>query len=70
MGNYDIAKIIIDEALKENVPVNLAFALCMKESTFNPTAFNKNKNGSIDRGLFQLNNYYRPKMEEKEYYNS
>ena len=46
---------IISKALKYKVPVNLFFALAYTESRFKPHAKNKNRDGSWDYGLFQLN---------------
>jgi hypothetical protein len=44
---------------KENVDVNLVLGILIRENpTFNPQITNKNKNGTIDCGLFQLNSKY------------
>lgn len=56
-GDPEIARVILFFALEYNVPVNLAFALCKKESRFDPNAINYNST-SEDRGLFQLNSKY------------
>lgn len=54
-----LKKIIIDEATKQGVPVELALAVAQQESGFNNKAVSKpNKNGSRDYGLFQLNDKY------------
>jgi hypothetical protein len=54
-----LKKIIIDEATKQGVPVELALAVAQQESGFNNKAVSKpNKNGSRDHGLFQLNDKY------------
>ncbi len=56
VGNDDINKIISEASTKYGVPEGLIRALIAHESNFNRTAFNnKNANGSIDRGLMQLN---------------
>ena len=58
-GDREIARLILNNSLVRQIPVNLAFALCQVESTFKPDATNRNvKNGktiSTDYGLFQLN---------------
>lgn len=55
-GNRNISEHIMSGALERNIPVNIAFALAFVESTFDPQAINEsNSNGTIDRGLFQLN---------------
>lgn len=54
-----LKKIIIDEATRQGVPVELALAVAQQESGFNNKAVSKpNKNGSRDHGLFQLNDKY------------
>lgn len=69
-SNYEIAYAIINSSDEFNVPPALAFALCWEESRFNPNAINrKNRNGSVDRGLFQLNNQSFPHLEISVYYN-
>lgn len=45
-------------AQEEGVDPNLAVRVAKCESGLDPTAKNKNKGGSEDRGLFQWNNYY------------
>jgi hypothetical protein len=50
---------IIQEALEYNIPVNIAFSIAWRESQFNSNAISpKNRNGSRDWGLFQLNDTY------------
>lgn len=57
--NYNITKKIIDECIKENIPINVIIAIVWVESNFKPYAINYNKN-SYDIGLFQLNtNVYK-----------
>jgi len=66
----EIAYAILDSADEFDVPPALAFALCWEESRFNPYAINRqNRNGSIDRGLFQLNNRSFPHLDVSVYYN-
>ncbi|MBF0201889.1 MAG: transglycosylase SLT domain-containing protein [Desulfamplus sp.] len=66
----DIARLILKESLENHVPVNLAFALAWRESGFNPRAVNKNRNGSVDRGIFQLNDSYRQEWSEDSFYDA
>lgn len=42
------------------VPEWLLTEVAYVESRFNPTAINVNKNGSIDRGLYQINDVAHP----------
>ena len=69
-SNRDIAFAILDCSDEFNIPPALAFALCWEESRFNPSAVNRqNRNGSIDRGLFQLNNQSFPHLDISVFYN-
>lgn len=61
--NSKIAETILDAALSNNVPVNVAFAIAWQESRFNSQAINENGNGTIDNGLFQINEYYHPAVD-------
>lgn len=63
-----IARTIIKYSLEKNVPVNLAFALAKRESGFYPRAVNINSDGTIDRGLFQLNNGHRKSWKITDYF--
>ena len=65
----DVALAIMKEADANDIPLSLAFALAHTESEFKPKAMNKNKNGSIDRGLFQLNNKSFPNLTEQDFFN-
>ncbi|GHU73693.1 hypothetical protein FACS189450_13950 [Spirochaetia bacterium] len=69
-GSRDIAEAILTNAENFNVSPSLAFALAWEESRYKPNAINRrNKNGSIDRGLFQLNNQSFPKLAEADFFN-
>ncbi|MDR1025154.1 MAG: lytic transglycosylase domain-containing protein [Treponema sp.] len=69
-GSAETAGIILEEADRFAIPPGLAFALCWVESRYNSRALNRrNKDGSIDRGLFQLNSNSFPKLSEADYYN-
>ena len=67
-GNRDVTLAILQSADSNDIPLSLAFALAHTESGFNPEAFNKNTNNSIDRGLFQLNNGSFPKLSRDDFY--
>lgn len=68
-GNRETAMAILEEAEKNDIPLSLAFALAYTESHYNATAVNKNRNASIDRGLFQLNNRSFPQLKEEDFFN-
>ncbi len=40
---------------KYGIPKELIYAIIKQESNFNPKAYNKNKDGTEDRGLMQVN---------------
>jgi soluble lytic murein transglycosylase-like protein len=67
-GDEAIARIILDNANRNNIPPALAFALAWEESHYRIKAVNQNAT-SIDRGLFQLNNKAFPKLTEKDFFN-
>jgi hypothetical protein len=65
----EIAEVILSNADAFDIVPALAFALSWEESRFNPLAVNsKNRDESIDRGLFQLNNRSFPKIETKAFF--
>lgn len=66
-GSEPIAKAILDNAERYQVPVTLAFALAFEESRFRTDAINHN-GGSVDRGLFQLNSRSFPALAVQEFY--
>ena len=68
-GNRATAMAILEEAEKNDIPLSLAFALAYTESHYNVNAVNKNRNSSIDRGLFQLNNRSFPQLKEEDFFN-
>ncbi len=59
---------ILDAAEEFNIPLSLAFALAHTESKFKATATHTNKNGSVDKGLFQLNDKSFPKLTDEQFY--
>jgi hypothetical protein len=69
-SSREIAWAILDSSDEFDIPPALAFALCWEESRFNPNAVNRqNRNGSVDRGLFQLNNRSFPYLDITAFYN-
>lgn len=54
-GNVVVDKAILNAAEKYNLDPNILKAIAYHESRFNPNAFNKNVNGTVDSGLMQLN---------------
>jgi hypothetical protein len=69
-GSPETAALILSNAAAFDIPPALAFALCWEESRYKPGAINtQNRNGSVDRGLFQLNNISFPKLETRDFFN-
>jgi hypothetical protein len=68
-GSAEIAAVILEGAARYAISPSLAFALCWEESRYNYLAVNRrNRDGSIDRGLFQLNSNSFPRMNEQEFF--
>jgi soluble lytic murein transglycosylase-like protein len=66
----EIAEAILANADLYSIPPALAFALAWEESRLNPRAVNsRNRNESIDRGLFQLNDKSFPLLELPSFFN-
>jgi len=61
--------IIREVAKKECVDPDLAVRVAKCESSLNEKAVNKNSDGSLDRGLFQINNKYHPEVTDAEAFN-
>ena len=69
-ASEEIVKVILENANSFNIAPALAFALAWEESRLNPHAVNqKNRDDSIDRGLFQLNNRSFPLLEIQAFFN-
>jgi hypothetical protein len=69
-ASSEIAEIILSNANSFDIPPALAVALAWEESRLNPRAVNtKNRDQSIDRGLFQLNNRSFPRLELQAFFN-
>ena len=55
----DIVALILSIALEVGVPPHFALAIAYTENrSLNPYAINYNRNGTIDRGVMQLNSRY------------
>ena len=67
-GNVNVARAILEQADKNNIPLSLAFSLAYIESHYKTKTVNHNKNSTIDRGLFQLNNKSFPKLDEQDFF--
>jgi soluble lytic murein transglycosylase-like protein len=68
--NSGIARAILEHADKNDIPLSLAFALAYTESRYNISAVNRNTNGTIDRGLFQLNSASFPRIAENDFFDA
>jgi hypothetical protein len=69
-GSREIAAVVLANAEVYNIPPALAFALCWEESRYNIRAVNrKNRNQSVDRGLFQLNSMSFPNIKDEDFFN-
>jgi hypothetical protein len=67
--NPEIVLAILENSKTFNVPPALAFAVSWEESRLNPNAINRfNRDGSVDRGLFQLNSRSFPHLEAANFY--
>lgn len=69
-GSAELAGVILEESERRGVSPSLAFALCWEESRYDTSAVNRlNRDGSVDRGLFQLNNRSFPGLSEDDFFN-
>lgn len=70
-GSRDVARVILEAALRAEVPVNLAFALGWQESRFDVRAVSGfNFYGTRDWGLFQLNDGARPGWRHEDFFDA
>jgi hypothetical protein len=68
-GSREIAEMILGAAETYKVSPSLAFSVAWEESRYQPRAINTyNRDGSIDRGLFQLNSRSFPKLSEADFF--
>lgn len=70
INNPQIAKQVVIHASQFGIEPSLLAALIKVESDFNPLAINYNYNGSIDRGLCQLNNRTFTSFQVGDFYNT
>jgi len=61
-----IRALIRAEARKQGVPEDLAVKVAECESSLNPAAINTNKDGSRDRGLYQINEKWHPEVSDQQ----
>lgn len=66
----DVAMAILEQADRYDIPLSLAFALAYTESRYNANAVNRNSNGTVDRGLFQLNSNSFPNLSEADFFDA
>ncbi len=59
-----MADCISDAAQYHQVPPIVLRAIAWEESRLNPSALGKNKNGSVDIGLFQINSIHLPTLQK------
>lgn len=57
-----MSEMIVLIAQQEKVDPQLAVAVAICESDLNPDAYNQNRNNTIDRGLYQWNDFYHPEI--------
>ncbi|GHU13180.1 hypothetical protein FACS1894161_2890 [Spirochaetia bacterium] len=68
-GSEEVAQAVLVQAEAFNISPSLAFSLAWEESKYNALAESKeNGNESMDRGLFQLNNYSFPDLSEADFF--
>jgi hypothetical protein len=67
VGSDEVALSILYHADRENVPLILAFSLAYVESKYQAVAVNVN-DGSVDRGIFQLNNLSFPSLSVGDFF--
>ena len=69
-ASREIAEVILSSAEMYNISPALAVALAWEESRLDPRAVNtKNRDHSIDRGLFQLNDRSFPRLGVQAFFN-
>lgn len=68
IGNEEIADLVLKYSAHNEIDPALLVALMETESNFNPKAINRNKNGSYDRGLCQLNSNTFRDLKPAEFY--
>ena len=66
--NREITIAIVERCLSKKIPLHQGLALAWWESNFDPNKKSYSPNGTIDRGLFQLNNGRRKKWKIADFY--
>lgn len=61
----EVAARIRQIAVQEQIDPELAIRVAVCESGLNPFSINYNANGTIDRGVFQWNDFYHPEVTDK-----
>jgi hypothetical protein len=70
IGDRELGGLILELAAASDIAPALAFALVWEESRWKVRAVNrKNRNGTVDRGLFQLNSASFPDLAEADFFN-
>lgn len=69
LSRQEIARRIREIAKEYGVDPELAVKVADCESGLNPRATNINKNGSVDRGLYQWNDRWHPEIADECAYN-
>ena len=65
-NNKSVEEIIRYIAAEEDVDPDLAVRVAKCESNFDPNAKNTNPQGSVDRGLFQINSKFHPEVTDSQ----
>ncbi|MDR2618779.1 MAG: lytic transglycosylase domain-containing protein [Treponema sp.] len=69
-GSRELSAVVLANADSFDIAPALAFALCWEESRYDSKAVNRrNRNLTVDRGLFQLNNASFPGLAEQDFFN-
>jgi hypothetical protein len=70
IGDRELGALSLELAAAKDIAPALVFALVWEESRWKVHAVNrKNRNGTIDRGLFQLNSASFPGLKEADFFN-
>lgn len=64
--NINIEDKIKSKATEMGIDPELAVRVAKAESGLNPKATNTNKDGSIDRGIYQINSKWHPEVSESQ----
>ena len=65
-GATAYAPLIASSAHRYRVPADILDSLLYVESGFNPAAFHRNTNGSVDRGIAQINSAAHPHVTAQQ----